>query len=81
MITVATQKRHKSRSKTIYVFPSGRVVVTVQIHSRKKECKGVKMTPCQMDINTVLLQDLVKRGVCRCGVEMPLGPLQLVNPG
>jgi hypothetical protein len=39
MITVPTHKRHESslkHSKTIYVFTSGRVIVTVQIHSRKK---------------------------------------------
>jgi hypothetical protein len=39
-----------------------------------------------MDINTgaqqdSILQDLVKRGVCRCGVEMPLGPYTLWTEG
>jgi hypothetical protein len=36
MITVPTHKRHESpfkHSKTIYVFTSGPVIVTVQIHS------------------------------------------------
>jgi len=36
MIAVPTQKRHKSpfkHSKTIYVFTSGQIIVTVQIHS------------------------------------------------
>ncbi len=45
MITVPTHKRHKSpfkHSKTIYVFTSGRVIVTVQINSRKKILKGLK---------------------------------------
>jgi hypothetical protein len=39
MITVPTHKGQKSpfkHSKTIYVFTSGWVIVTVQIHSRKK---------------------------------------------
>jgi hypothetical protein len=47
MITVPTYKRHKSpskHSKTIYVFTSGWVIVTVQIQSRKKHFKGAKMT-------------------------------------
>jgi hypothetical protein len=38
-ITVPTHKRHKSRfkhTKTIYVFTSGRVIVTLQSPSRKK---------------------------------------------
>jgi hypothetical protein len=36
MVTVPTHKRHKSpfeRSKTIYVFTSGPVIVTVHIHA------------------------------------------------
>jgi hypothetical protein len=40
-----THKRHKSpfkHSKSFYVFTSGRVIVTVQIHSRKKLLKGLK---------------------------------------
>jgi hypothetical protein len=27
-------------------------------------------------IYAIMLQDLMKRGVCRCGVEMPLGELE-----
>jgi len=45
MITVPTHKRHKipfKQSKTIYIFTSGRVIVTVQIYSRKKILKGLK---------------------------------------
>ncbi len=45
MITVPTHERHKSsfkHSNTIYVLTSGRVIVTVQIHSRKKILKGLK---------------------------------------
>jgi hypothetical protein len=56
MITVPTHKSHKSpfqHSKTIYVFTSGQVIVTVQIHSRKKLLKGLKWT-----INTQEQQDL-----------------------
>jgi hypothetical protein len=37
MITVPTHKRRKSlytHSKIIYVFTSGRVIITVQIHSK-----------------------------------------------
>jgi hypothetical protein len=44
MITVPTNKRHKSPfqlSNTIYVFASGRVIVSVQIHIRKKILKGL----------------------------------------
>jgi hypothetical protein len=43
MIALPTQKHHKSpftHSKTIYVFTSGRIIVTVQIHSRRKAIKG-----------------------------------------
>jgi hypothetical protein len=46
MITVPTHKHNKSpfkHWKTIYVT-SGRVIVTVEIHRRKKLLKGVKMT-------------------------------------
>jgi hypothetical protein len=46
MIAVATHKRHKSpskHSKTTYVFTSGRVIVAVQIQSRKDGFKGAKM--------------------------------------
>jgi hypothetical protein len=79
MITVPTHKRHESPfklSKTIYIFTSGQVIVTVQIHSRKT-FKGVKMTTAKWTliqepsrIHAILLRDLMKRGVCR--VEMPL---------
>jgi hypothetical protein len=54
-----TQKRHKipfKHSKTIYVVTSGRVTVTVQIHSRKKILKDLKCQ-CKMDINTGEQQD------------------------
>jgi ATP/ADP translocase len=81
MITVSTHKRHRSpfkHSKTIYVFTSGQVIVTVQIHSKQKAFKEVKMTTAkwtiitrEQRICTILLQDLMKRGVCWCGVEMP----------
>jgi hypothetical protein len=45
MITVPTHKCHKSsfkHSKTIHVFASGPLIITVQIHSRKKLLKGLK---------------------------------------
>jgi len=45
MITVPAHKCHKSpfkHSKTIYVFTSGWVIVTVQIHDRKKLLKALK---------------------------------------
>jgi len=46
MITVPTHKCHKKgpfkHSKTIYVFTSGRVIVTVEIHSEAKLLKGLK---------------------------------------
>jgi hypothetical protein len=62
MITVPTYKHHKSpfkHSNTIYVFTSGRVIVTVQIHSRKKKpFQGVKMTTAKWTINTGEQQDL-----------------------
>jgi hypothetical protein len=47
MIIVPTHKRGESpfkHSKTIHVFTSGPLIVTVQIHRRKKTFKGVKMT-------------------------------------
>jgi hypothetical protein len=82
MIIVPTHKRHKNpskKSKTIYVFTYGRVIVTVQIHSRKRILKGLKW-PLQKGhqyrsaagFDTIMLQDLVKRDVCRCWVDMPL---------
>jgi len=80
MITVATHKHHKSpskHSKTTYVFTSGRVIVTVQIQSRKDGFKGAKMTTAKWTsieepsrIYPIVLQDLSKRGVCRCWVKM-----------
>jgi hypothetical protein len=80
MIIVPTHNRHKSpfeQSKAIYIFISGRVTVTVQIHNRKKILKGFKW-PLQNQINTVVQQDLCypaarfnEWGVCRCWVEMP----------
>jgi hypothetical protein len=46
MITVTTHKTsYKSpfkHPKTIYVFTSGQVIITVQIHSRKELYKGLK---------------------------------------
>jgi hypothetical protein len=45
MIIVPTCNPNKSpfkHSKTIYVFTSGPVLVTVQIHSREKFLKGLK---------------------------------------
>jgi len=61
MIIVPTHKRQKSpyrHSKTIYIFTYGRVIVSVQIHSRKKILKGVKMTTAKWTINTGVQQDL-----------------------
>ncbi len=46
MIAVPTHKSHRrspfKHSKAIYVFTFGPVIVTVQIHSRKKIWKGLK---------------------------------------
>jgi hypothetical protein len=80
MISVTTHKRHKSpfkHSKTIYVFTSGQVLVTVQIHNRKKLLKGLKWPvqngPSILESSTIcaiLQQDVMKRAVCRCQVEM-----------
>jgi hypothetical protein len=39
-------------------FTSGQVIVTVQIHSRKKAFKGVKMTTSKWTINTEEQQNL-----------------------
>jgi hypothetical protein len=57
----------------------GPVMVTVQIHSRKKDFERVKMTTARStsihESSTTyasLLQDLRKRGVCRCAVEILL---------
>jgi hypothetical protein len=78
MITIPTHKCHKSpfkHSKTFSGFTSGRrVIVTVQIHSRKNLLKGLKrplqngpLMPESSRIGTILLQDPTKRGVCHCG--------------
>jgi len=82
MITVPTHKRHKTpfkHSKSIYAFTSGPVTVTDQIHSRKKHFEGVKMTTAKSTsiqersrIHAIMLQDLMKRGVCRRAVKMLL---------
>jgi hypothetical protein len=78
MITVPTHKRHKSPFETIYVFTSGREIVIVQIHSTK-DFEGVIMTTAKWPpiqgrsrIYAMMLQDLMKRGVCRRVVEMLL---------
>jgi hypothetical protein len=42
----------------IYVFTSGRVIVTVQIRSRKKAFEGVKMTTAKWANSTEEQQDL-----------------------
>jgi hypothetical protein len=75
MISVPTHKRDKStfkHSKTIYVFTSGPVIVTIQIHSRKKDFEGVKMSTAKWTslqerstIYAILLHNLMKRGICR----------------
>jgi hypothetical protein len=60
--------------KIIYVFTSGRVIVTVQNHTRKEVFKRVEMTTAKWTsiqecsrICAILLQDLMKRSVCQCG--------------
>jgi hypothetical protein len=83
MITVPTHKRQKSpfkHSKTIYGFTSEPVLVTVQIH---KDFGGVKMTTAKSAsiqelsrLYAILLQDLMKRGVCRRALEMLLAKYQ-----
>jgi hypothetical protein len=81
MITAPTHKRHKSpfkHSKTIYVFTSRPVIVSVQIHRRKQICRG-ENDHCTIDINTGAQQDLMKRGVCRRAVEMLQGQVQESN--
>jgi hypothetical protein len=79
MITVPTHKHHKSpfqHAKTIHIFTSGPLIVTVQILV-VQAFKGVKMTTARLTSiqeqsrsNAILLQELMKRDVCRCGVEM-----------
>jgi hypothetical protein len=39
--------------RPFYIFTSGCVIVTVQIHSRKKLLEGVKMTTAKWTINKV----------------------------
>jgi hypothetical protein len=78
MITVPTHKRHKSsfkQSKTIYIFTTGRVIVTIQIHSRKKDFKGGNLNTAKWTsiherrrIYAILMQDLMV--VAGVGVEM-----------
>ncbi len=78
MITVPTHKRLSKHSKTIYVFTYWWVIVTVQIHSRKKVLKILKWPPqngpsipeSTAGFCPVLLHDLMKRSVCWRGVEM-----------
>jgi hypothetical protein len=68
MITVPTHKRHKSpfkHSKTIYIFTSRPVIVTVQIHSRKKDFEGVKNDHCKMDISTGAQQEFLRYPAAR----------------
>jgi hypothetical protein len=61
MITVPTHKRQKSpfkHSKTILcLYPSGPVILTVQIHSGKIIWRGLN-DHCKIDINTGMQQDL-----------------------
>ncbi len=82
MITVPTHKHHKSpfkHPKTIYVFISGPLIVTVQIHSRKKILQGWKMTTAKSTsiqecsrIRPILLEDLMKRSSLQaCGGAAP----------
>jgi len=59
----------------MYVLTSGQLIVSFQIHSKKKAFKGVKMTAAKWTIITeekqdmcIMMQDLMKRGVCWCGV-------------
>jgi hypothetical protein len=91
MITLPTHECHKSsfqHSKTIYVFTSGQVIISVQIHSRKKVLEGVKMTTAKWTINTGEQQDLHypaarfnKNGcVCPCGGGDALRDVPLCNP-
>ncbi len=61
MISIPTHKRHKSpfkHSKTIYVFTSIWVIVTLHIRSGRKLLKGVKMTTAKWTTNTREKQDL-----------------------
>ncbi len=82
MITLRTHRRHKSpfqHSKTIDVFTSGPGIVNVQIHSIEKGFEGVKMTTAnrtsiqeRRTIYAIVLQDLMKRALCKRAVEMLL---------
>ncbi len=83
MITILAHKRRKSpfkHSKTsYYVFTCGRVIVIVQIHSRKTILKGVKMTTAKWTSIEERHQDsrypgarFSEKGVfAGVGVEMP----------
>jgi hypothetical protein len=59
-ITVPTHKCHKrsfKHSKTSYVVTSGRVIFTIQIHSRKEFLKGLKWPLQNGPFNTGEQQD------------------------
>ncbi len=89
MIIVPTHKRHKSpfkQSKTIlylYIWTSSHCPNPQQ----KKDFEGVKMTAANWTsiqgrsrIDAILLQDLMKRCVCRCEVEDALSTcVSIVN--
>jgi hypothetical protein len=77
MITVLTHKCYKcpfKHSKTMYVLTSGWLIVSVQIHSRKKKLSRGLKWPLQNGTSiprrsmtcAILMQDLMKRGVCWC---------------
>jgi hypothetical protein len=75
MITVRTHKRQNSPLTTQWAFVS----LHLEYSLSKSRVEGHKMTPAKWtsipDHNTIyaiLLQDLMKRGACRCGVEMLL---------
>jgi hypothetical protein len=82
MVTVTTHSRHKSsfkHSKTIYVFTSGRVVVPLHVHSRKKILKELEwylqnghQYGSKAGFTLSCCKDLMKKGNCRCAVEMLL---------
>jgi len=91
MITVPTHKCHKSpfrHSKTIYIFTSGRVILTVQIHGRTKLLKVLKWPlqngpsiPESSRICAILLQDFMKRSVCWCGGGDAVTVFRAIEPG
>ncbi len=80
MITIPTRKHHKSpfkHSKTIYIWRSSSHCPNQQYKNDFKWLKsslqnGHQSIGDRIRIYTILLQDLMKRGVCRCGVEMLL---------